>query len=81
MEDIYEMKFLDIRKVNERHKLHNPILTFFLNIPTGFMYTTILLLGGAFGIKFNSDQIKLPTFLGILYIISVGLLGISCSAF
>ncbi len=81
MGSIYEMKYLDHSKIVERHKLHHPLLDFFLNIPTGFLYTVILLAGGAFGIKFNSDQIRFPNFIGMLYIISIGLLGISCSAF
>lgn len=81
MGSIYEMKYLNYSKVSERYKLHHPLLAFFLNIPTGFLYTVILLVGGAFGIKFSSDQLRFPNFIGMLYIISVGLLGISCSAF
>lgn len=75
------MSFLNFEKIQSRSKLHHPILKFFLNIPTGFLYTVILLMGGAFGMRFNAYQIKLPNFLGLAYIISIGLLGISCSAF
>lgn len=81
MSSIYEMKYLNHAKIVERYRLHHPCLAFFLNIPTGFLYTVILLAGGAFGIKFNSDQIRFPNFVGMLYIVSIGLLGISCSAF
>ncbi|MCW3102339.1 MAG: Uncharacterized protein JWO09_779 [Bacteroidetes bacterium] len=78
---VYEMKYLNLLRINEYYKLHHPVLAFFLSMPTGFLYTVILLVGGAFGIKFSSDQIRFPSFIGMLYIISVGLLGISCSAF
>jgi len=78
---VYEMKYLNLLRIKEYYKLHHPVLAFFLSLPTGFLYTVILLVGGAFGIKFSSDQIRFPSFIGMLYIISVGLLGISCSAF
>jgi uncharacterized protein YjbI with pentapeptide repeats len=78
---IYVMDFLDYQKVLDRNKLNHPLLSFFMNLPTGFLYTVVLLIGGAFGMKFNSSQIKFPGFLGLTYIISIGLLGISCSAF
>jgi hypothetical protein len=81
MGSIYEMNFLNYDRVQEHRTLHHPFLGFFLNLPTGFCYTVILLMGGAFGIKFNSSQIKLPGFLGLIYIITIGLIGISFSAF
>lgn len=81
MGNVYEMNFLNYDRIIDRNKLHHPVITFFLNIPTGFLYTIILLMGGAFGMRFNAYQIKLPNFLGLMYIISIGLLGISCSAF
>ncbi len=81
MGKIYEISFLNYEKIKARFKLHHPILSFCLNIPTGFLYTLILLIGGAFGMGFNSSQIKFPNFIGLIYIISIGLLGISCTAF
>lgn len=81
MEKVYEMSFLNYEKIRERAQLHHPILNFFLNIPTGLIYTIILLIGGVFGMGFSSSEIKIPNFIGMVYIISAGLLGLSCSAF
>jgi hypothetical protein len=81
MKNIYHIGFLNVASVEERMHMHHPVIAYFLNFPTAFLYTLVLLIGGAFGMSFRADQIKFPGFFGLIYIISISLIGISCSAF
>lgn len=81
MKNIYHIGFLNVASVDEHRNLHHPVIGYFLTFPTAFLYTVVLLIGGAFGMSFRADQIKFPGFFGLIYIISISLMGIACSAF